>query len=85
MAEVSKEDLEQSELAEWKDHPMTRRLMAWARREQEELKRAWVNGDYSYPTIEAAMLKNAEKIGEHSQLEKVLNIEVSDLFPAEQD
>jgi hypothetical protein len=47
----------------WLVHPATQALRLWARRQREEFKENWAVGGDSFPTIEAAALRNADRIG----------------------
>lgn len=51
----------------WLQLPLTRMILReFPKRKIQAIQDAWANGEYSFPLIEAAALKNAEKIGEIS-------------------
>lgn len=64
---------------EWKEHPVTRQLMEWARLKRENLKEDWAQGHFTAAFDLEMLVKNAAATSACSILDDLLNIDYLDI------
>lgn len=69
----------EEEFNEWKDHPTTRKLFQWLRRQVEEQKEAWASGELMATFAHEQFVKEAVAKGYLSACRDVLSIEAKEL------
>ena len=75
---------EQVAFEEWRAHPVTRKLFEFYRARQELLKNQWAAGRFTDVHKYAMTILNAKAIGQVEILERLLELEASDLFEPEE-
>lgn len=76
---------EEVALEEWKAHPVTRKLFGFVRGQQEALKNQWASGRFTELQRYGTAMLNAKAIGQMELLERLLELDVSDLFDPEEN
>lgn len=72
----------EAELNEWRQHPTTRRVMAFLRTGREEIKELWAKGNFTSPDMETGALANAKEIGRCQAWEDILELTGNELVGA---
>ncbi len=65
---------------QWREHPVTIRLLQWAERRREALKEGWANGEFTAAFDIEMMAKNAAATGAVSIYKELIDISSEDLF-----
>ena len=75
--------MEQREFRAWKEHPVTLALFKFCRKEVEDRKDAWANGELLSSFAHEQFVKEAVAKGYINAMQTITEVEVKDLFNEE--
>lgn len=69
----------------WNTYASTETLRQFAAHKIEDLKNRWANGEFTYPTDTATLLKNAEALGEIKAWSVIKELSYTDILTELED
>lgn len=69
----------QKEFNEWLLHPTTKLLMAYLKREKDDVKERWAAGEFTDQSQFATAIVNAKAVGKCEAYSKIESIEYGDI------
>lgn len=76
---------EQVAVEEWRAHPVTQKLFQFLRARKEGLKEQWASGRFTDVQRYGSAILNAKAIGQVELLDRLLELDVSDLYDQEEN
>ena len=73
------DQLDKEMFIQWKEHPVTIKVLAHLRERRDDLKEMWASGNLASPNLDEMAIKNAAAQGACSVLNDLLNIDYVEL------